>query len=197
MLVVRISLMSFLYDIWEYERSIYMAEHIINFSIDAVGDRNKVRMKVVNELSKEEPGQGKKDLASRYTYYVETLNDGNRIYLRRPANLHNGFDFVVGVENINFNPNGRRRSYPKHDDIIIDLTEKKKESSEKYKQLYSVLIKVYKCESIDDSEMKLTFKTGFSTELIIKTLKWLFIEQDIRYWNYSGRDMLWNAIKSI
>ena len=51
MLVVRISLMSFLYDIWEYERSIYMAEHIINFSIDAVGDRNKVRMKVVNELS--------------------------------------------------------------------------------------------------------------------------------------------------
>ena len=174
-----------------------MAEHIINFSIDAVGDRNKVRMKVVNELSKEEPGQGKDNLASRYTYYVETLNDGNRIYLRRPANLHNGFDFVVGVENINFNPNGRRRSYPKHDDIIIDLTEKKKKSSEKYKRLYSVLIKVYKCESIDDSEMKLIFKTGFSTELIIKTLKWLFIEQDIRYWNYSGRDMLWNAIKSI
>lgn len=58
---------------------------------------------------------------------------------RRPANLHNGFDFVVGVENINFIPDGRRRSYPKHDDIIIDLTEKKKESSKKYIQLYSVL----------------------------------------------------------
>lgn len=98
-----------------------MAEHQINFNFDAVGDRNKVRMEVVNELSKEEPGQGKKDLASRYTYYVETLNDGNRIYLRRPANLHNGFDFVVCVENYNFNPGGRKRNYPKHDDIISDL----------------------------------------------------------------------------
>lgn len=174
-----------------------MAEHQINFNFDAVGDRNKVRMEVVNELSKEEPGQGKKDLASRYTYYVETLNDGNMIYLRRPANLHNGFDFVVGVENINFNPDGKRRSYPKHDDIIIDLTEKKKESSKKYRQLYSVLEKIYKCEPISADEMFLTFKTGFTTELIIKTLKWLFIEQDIRYWNYSGRDMLWNAIKNV
>ena len=109
-----------------------MAEHQINFNFDAVGDRNKVRMKVVNELSKEESDQGKDNLASRYTYYVETLNDGNKICLRRPANLHNGFDFVVGVENINFNPDGKRRSYPKHDDIIIDLTEKKKESSKKY-----------------------------------------------------------------
>ena len=37
-----------------------MAEHQINFNFDADGDRNKVRMEVVNELSKEEPGQGKK-----------------------------------------------------------------------------------------------------------------------------------------
>lgn len=173
-----------------------MAEHQINFNFDAVGDRNKVRMKVVNELSKEEPGQGKDNLASIYTYYVETLNDGNRIYLRRPANLHNGFDFVVGVKNIIFNPDGRRCSHQKHDDIIIDLTEKKK-SSKKYRQLYSVLEKVYKCEPIGTDEMFVTFKTGFSTELIIKTLKWLFIEQDIRYWNYSGRDMLWNVTKNV
>lgn len=174
-----------------------MAEHIINFNIDAVGDRNKVRMKVVNELSKEEPGQGKEELASRYTYYVETLNDGNRIYLRRPANLHNGFDFVVGVENINFNPNGRKRSYPKHDDIINDLKNKKAESLKQYKHLFSILENVYKCESLSDDYTDLIFKIGYSPELIIKTLKWLFIEQDIRYWNYSGRDMLWKAIRNI
>jgi hypothetical protein len=30
--------------------------------------------------------------------------------------------------------------------------------------------------------------------MIIKTIKWLFIEQDIRYWNYSGRDMLWSGV---
>lgn len=170
---------------------------MINFNFDAAGDRNKVRMKVVNEFSKEEPGQGSYNLASRYTYYVETLNDGNRIYRRRPANLHNGFDFIVGVENINFNLYGKGRNYPKHDDIIIDLTKKKKENSKKYSQLYSVLEKAYKCEPIGTDEMFLTFNIGFSTELIIKILKWLIIKQDIRYWNYSGKDMLWNAIKKV
>lgn len=174
-----------------------MPEYKKEYSLNAVGDRNKVRMAVVKEFSKEESGKGKDKLASRYTYYVETLAEGNRIYLRRPANLHNGFDFVVGVENINFNPNGRKRSNPKHDDIINDLQAKKKESLQKYKQLFSVLEKVYKCESITDKEMIFTFKSGYSPELIIKTLKWLFIEQDIRYWNYSGRDMLWEAIKNI
>ena len=42
-----------------------------------------------------------------------------------------------------------------------------------------------------------TFKSGFPYDLIIKTLKWLFIEQDIRYWNYSGHDMLWKGIYNI
>lgn len=174
-----------------------MAEYKINYKLNVFGDRNKVRMAVVDELSKEQPGQGKGDLASRYTYYVETLSDGNRIYLKRPANLHNGFDFVVGVENYNFNPSGRRRNYPKHDDIIQDLISKKKESAEQYNNLFSVLLKVYKCDLINEYKMNIEFKSGYSSELIIKTLKWLFIEQDIRYWNYSGRDMLWNVIKSI
>lgn len=174
-----------------------MAEHQINFNFDAVGDRNKVRMEVVNELSKEEPGQDKKDLASGYTYYVETLNDGNRIYLRRPANLHNGFDFVVCVENYNFNPGGRKRNYPKHDDIISDLKIKKKENATQYHKLFSIIKKIYNCEPINNEEMNVPFINGYTSELIIKTLKWLFIEQDIRYWNYSGRDMLWNAIKGI
>ena len=31
---------------------------------------------------------------------------------------------------------------------------------------------------------------GFSLEVVLKVLKWLWIEQDIRYWNYSGRQML-------
>jgi len=171
-----------------------MAEHQKNFHLKATGDRNKVRMYVVNELSKEEPGQGKEELASRYTYYVESLCDGNRIYLRRPANLHNGFDFVVGVENINFNPNGRKRSYPKHDDIVNDLKTKKAENADLYLKMFNVLEKVYKCEEINNDEMNLTFENGYTSELIIKTLKWLFIEQDIRYWNYSGRDMLWKLI---
>ena len=34
---------------------------------------------------------------------------------------HYGFDFVVHVEDTNFNIDGRKRTNPKHDDIIEDL----------------------------------------------------------------------------
>lgn len=101
-----------------------MPSYELNLHIDNIGSRNDIRMNVINELAKELPGEGKNKLASKYTYYVETLNDQRRIYLRRPAFLHNGFDFVVCVEGINFNPTGRCRDYPTHDDILNDLKEK-------------------------------------------------------------------------
>ncbi len=174
-----------------------MPEYNINYTLNTFNNRNAVRMTVVQKLSEEVPGEGKGDLASKYTYYVESLSDGSRIYLRRPAYLHNGFDFVVCVENYNFNPNGRARNCPSHDDIISDLTAKKHADNFSYKLLFSVLTKIYECKHVDEIEMEIKFSCGYSSEMIIKTLKWLFIEQDIRYWNYSGRDMLWKAICNI
>lgn len=175
-----------------------MPRYELNLHIDNIGSRNDIRMKVVNELAKELPGEGKNELASKYTYYVETLNDQRRIYLRRPAFLHNGFDFVVCVEGINFNPTGRRRDYPTHDDILNDLKEKYNEDPKKYEYLYVTLKAIYSCSYFDLEPLNsISFKSGFPCDLIIKTLKWLFIEQDIRYWNYSGRDMLWKGIYNI
>ncbi|WP_253294734.1 hypothetical protein [Anaerocolumna aminovalerica] len=89
-----------------------MSEFVRHLNINNVGRRNDIRMAIVNAFSTETPGTGKDTLASRYTYYVETLEDSRRIYLRRPANLHNGFDFIVCVENTNFNLSGRKRNYP-------------------------------------------------------------------------------------
>lgn len=175
-----------------------MPEYKETLIINNVGSRNDIRMSVVYVFSKEHPGTGKNELASRYTYYVEQLEDGRRIYLRRPANLHNGFDFIVCVEGINFNPFGRCRNYPTHNDIIDDLNLKYKENPKEFYNLLSILNSVYKCSPLPDITIpKNTFSNGLSCELIIKVLKWLFIEQDIRYWNYSGRDMLWNSIVSI
>ena len=99
-----------------------MTEYIITKSFSNIGTRNEVRMRLVEELSKEVPGNGRDEEASRYTYYVEKLLDGRRIFLRRPANLHNGFDFLVCVENTNFSEAGKRkRNFPKHDEIVNDL----------------------------------------------------------------------------
>lgn len=175
-----------------------MPRYELNLRIDNIGSRNDIRMNVVNELAKEVPGKGKNELASKYTYYVETLNDNRHIYLRRPAFLHNGFDFVVCVEGINFNPSGRRRDNPTHDDILNDLKEKYHEDPEKYKKLFVALRATYDYTYVDlDPLNSLHFESGFPCDLLVKTLKRLFIEQDIRYWNYSGRDMLWKNIYSI
>lgn len=175
-----------------------MPHYELDLHIDNIGSRNDIRMEVVNILSMEEPGKGKGNLASKYTYYVETLSDNRHIYLKRPAFLHNGFDFVVCVEGINFNPHGRRRDYPTHDDILNDLRVKYSEDPTQYTVLYETLEKIYYCEYAEFSILdSLSFYTGFPCDLLAKTLKWLFIEQDIRYWNYSGRDMLWNKIYSI
>ena len=103
-----------------------MARNFIDYTFSNEGTRNEVRMRVVNKLSEETPGTGNGDGASRYIYYVETLASGDRVYLQRPANLHNGFDFLVCVENANYaEPGHRARNYPKHEDLGADLQIKK------------------------------------------------------------------------
>lgn len=176
-----------------------MTEYNVYMTMSNNGTRNSLRMRLVQRFSTEIPGTGRNTLASRYKYYVETLTDGNRIYLRRPANLYNGFDFLVCVENTNFNSTtGRRRNFPKHDDIIEDLRNKFAENPQHYLILHNFIRTIFDCREPNWHELdNLDFQTGFSCELITKTLKWLFIEQDIRFWNYSGRNMLWDRISSI
>ncbi|MDB8665978.1 hypothetical protein PNU99_09220 [Streptococcus anginosus] len=70
-----------------------MSNHEITYSFSNEGTRNEVRMRVVEKFSQEEAGVGKGNDASKYKYFVETLESGDRVYLQRPANLHNGFDF--------------------------------------------------------------------------------------------------------
>lgn len=177
-----------------------MTEYVINKFFSNVGTKNVVRMRVVEEFSSEVPGTGNGENASRYTYYVEELLDRNRIFLRRPANLHNGFDFLVCVENANFSePGKRRRNFPKHDELIIDLVTKKEEDINQFNHLFKMIEDIYLCKrdyrALDFKAF--TFKQGLSADLIALSFKWLFIEQDIRYWNYSGRTMLWNGLSKI
>lgn len=164
----------------------------INFTFSNAGNRNEVRQRVVQKFFEEMPGLGKGGFQSKYLYYVETLEDGNRIYLERPANLHNGFDFLINVENINFSTTSRIKHNPSHDNIFNDLLAKQVESSEKYAELYKLIEDVYNCKEIKETDLR--FNTGYPVDLILKVAKWFFIEQDIRYWNYSGRAMFMSGI---
>lgn len=164
----------------------------VTISFSNEGERNKIRQRVINEFFKETPGKGTGGLQSKYIYYVETLTSGQRVYLERPANLHNGFDFLINVENINFSTTNRVKYNPSHINIFNDLIAKKAESPEMYLKLYELIKAVYNCKEIPETNLK--FKTGYPVDLILKVAKWFFIEQDIRYWNYSGRAMFMSGV---
>lgn len=103
-----------------------MGKNEITIWFSNKGSRNEVRQRIIDIFIKEAPGKGIGDNASKYIYYVETLSDGNRVYLERPAKLHNGFDFSIHVENTNYaSPSQKRRNSPKHDDLAQDLKLKK------------------------------------------------------------------------
>lgn len=160
------------------------------------GSRNEVRARVVAAFLQERPGKGKKEDAAHYHYYVEKLFSDKRIYLKRPAYLHNGFDFLICVEGYSFGgPGQRRRDYPKHDELLEDLMVKRREAPRYFIRLFQLIKCVYYCEEVPEKELLLPKEAGeWETDFLIKTFKWFFIEQDIRYWNYEGRGMLWKRL---
>ncbi len=172
-----------------------MEREYITISFSNEGTRNEVRKRVIEAFMNEPPGTGAGDLSSKHTYYVETLSDGNRVFLCRPAFLNKGFDFVVRVENADYGHKGSYKNVPSHKDISKDLEAKKNENPEMYKKLYDLLRKVFECHDVSEKEYEnIHFKTGFTPEHILKVIKWLFIEQDITYWSYSGRNMTWGLV---
>ena len=164
-------------------------ERVITLAIKQTGDRNSTRKLVVDAFFDELPGTGNGNLASRYRYNVETLEGGRFVYLTRPAWLKAGFDFVIHVEGGIFR-NGKDN--PAHQDIANDLRAKAGEDPASYRRLHEALVRVYACEDPEDilpEYAGLHFEAGMSVDTVLKVVKWLFIEQDIRYWNYSGRGM--------
>ncbi len=163
-------------------------------------NRNFIRKLLIEMFLTEKSGS--KKISSKYKYIVENTDIGN-IYLIRPAQRRWGFDFVVHIENYTF-LNSKKGSNPSHDDILLEIENKLKELDNDLKEIFcEALYKIYLCADPDEiiNEYKFLNSTNnegkLSIEAILKLLKWLFIEQDIRYWNYSGRNMLFGGIKNL
>jgi hypothetical protein len=120
---------------------------------------------------------------------VERLSDKSRIVLKRPANLNNGIDFEIRVEGTKFiGEKGRRTSRPSHWIIYQDLLQKQKENPKAYDALFEMIERVYNCNGLTKRDYSvLRFKVGMPVDMLLLSIKWLLIEQDLTYWNYSGR----------
>lgn len=159
------------------------------------GNRKQIREAVIKKFLKEEPGTGTGENCSKYRYDVEEISDGSKVYLRRPAPLNKGVDFEVHVENVWFKKRGRVHM-PSHSDIIHDLIDKKNYNFDEYGKVITIINKLYNCELVKEEEFRnINFDLGHSIEVILKSIKWLFIEQDVTYWNWSGRAMLYSKLK--
>ena len=169
-------------------------EYKIDFDL-RLNSREELRNETVNKFLSEKAGYWKEGVkhVTRYRYYVENIKDGRKIYLLRPTYLNKGIDFQVWVEKMD----GENDKRPSHQDIFKDLEIKKKENSKDFLVLIKAIGDVWNCQEPDEvlKNRKMDFKKGFSAELLLKILKWLFIEQDITYWNYDGRGMLKLAIE--
>ncbi len=178
-----------------------MSTKYIDYRLHAV-KRNEIRKEIVNVFLNEEHGMGTGDLCTKYYYTVERHNDtiDYSIVLRRPAPLNKGFDFIVLIEGLFFKKN-RRYNAPSHGDIINALINVQLRYSKKtYSLIQNEIANIFNCKTYDLSVCENVYFEDFEGNLhpiaiIILAMKWLFIEQDITYWNWSGRNMLWNAMK--
>lgn len=156
-------------------------------------DRAELRRQIINIFLSEAPGTGRGENCSKYEYTM--YNNGvHAVYLKRPAQFNNGFDFTIHISNINFNPK-KRTNRPTHGNILDDLGQKYRENPALYLSLMGEITKIYNCQNY--SLQGLTFQTGLPIDILLETIKWLFVEQDVTYWNYSGREMFFNAIQDI
>jgi hypothetical protein len=167
----------------------------VTLNIPNQGTREDLRKVLVEEFLNELPGTGTGNLTSNYIYYVENLASGNRIYLTRPAMLNKGFDFLVHVEHFTFQHGRQQNDAPAHRDIIDDLMTKRAHNLPDYTQLFSILQSIFRVQLVTPIQFAhLTALPGYPIDMIVGVVKWLFIEQDVTYWNWSGRQMFMDAI---
>lgn len=88
---------------------------------------------------------------------------------------------------------------PSHPDVIGDLKKKVDSYPKLSEELFAAISDIYDCVDPKDVLLKhpeiKKIKAGLPVDTILRIIKWLFIEQDLTYWLYSGRNMLMSAIE--
>ena len=160
------------------------------------------RKEIVELFLDEIAGTGKGENTSKYHYIVENYN-GYKIVLKRPAFLNKGFDFTVDIDGIKFkNLHNNGFHVPSHNDITNALRQAKENYPTKYNNIKRIILDLYEFNEpnydlISDLKYKDYLNNEHPFRIILMAIKWLFIEQDITYWNWSGRNMLKSNLESL
>ncbi len=174
----------------------YCSELPKHLHSDLDSRRYTQRRFLIERFLNEIPGHGSGEHASRYQYNVESYGEYG-IFLKRPTQLNNGFDFTVNVHGMYFKKN-RRYSNPSHQDIFNALSDCKDLYPDNYERVRTAITEIYNCMETDLHLIHANFmdyeKIEHPIQIILLAIRWLFMEQDCAYWNYSGRRMFFNAL---
>lgn len=156
--------------------------------------RHKVVKKVVNTFIKTEYRKKGKGIIFRYP--VENIQD-EQLFIVRPGHKKN-FDFKVEVDE------SFRLGDGSHIEIAQDLRDKENENKQKIEDLLSATAEIYHCSENDVDKVLVkypslgkSFQTGAKVEVILKIIKWLFVMEDIVYWDNEGRAFLFNFLRYV
>lgn len=175
------------------KQSTIIVENMIK--IKGSDPRHIIVKKVVNTFITKEYRKKGKGITFRYS--VENLQNGRQLFITRPGHKKN-FDFKVDVDpDLNLGEGS-------HLEIAKDLRNKKNENPKKFQDLFQMLTQIYNCTENDVdkilqkySGIKKSFKTGAKVNVLLKVIKWLFIMEDIVYWDNEGRAFLFNFLKYV
>ena len=171
-----------------------MRKEIVCDAIEIKGPitRHEIVKKVVTKFIKTEYSQKGKGITFRYP--VEHLPTNKDLCIVRPGHKKN-FDFKVEITDEMILEEG------KHHQIALDLRRKRQDNERKFGDFFLAVEKVYHCLENDVDELlakspslRKRFQSGAEVEVLLKVLKWLFIMEDIVYWDVEGRAFLYNYL---
>jgi hypothetical protein len=180
-----------------------MTRKIICDMIEIKGSltRHEIVQRVINIFISTEYQQRGKGV--QFWYPVEQLPskaqlllESTQLFILRPGGLRKwNFDFKVNVTPELGLGKGT------HGEIALDIRSKKHENPQKLGELLEAINEIFTRSENDIDQvlvkypdLQTSFQTGAKVEVLLKVLKWMFIMEDIVYWNYYGRAFLYNFL---
>lgn len=157
-------------------------------------NRKSIRDSIVDLFKQEKAGTGNGINSTRIIYCVEQINN-EIVYLKRPTSLNKGFDFEIHTKNYQFS--GRIKSRPSHQDIFSLLRTVKQTNLNFFNQIQNAIDEIYFCNDSVIANVNGQLGNQLDIKTFLYLIKWLFIEQDITYWSFSGREMFYVGLKNV
>ncbi len=161
-------------------------------------NRTDLRRFIIECFLNEPPGTGNGENTQKYRYNIKKFANDRILYLDRPAYKNKGMDFLIRVENYQFRGKGRgiKVDAPRQDEIVEDLCKKKRYNPKQYEILKAEVDKIFRCSPYCSTMLGFS-NIGIPIDILLESIRWLFVEQDVTYWHASGRNMLMDAINLI